>query len=258
MVDINNIIKKVSWIAVTYAFVDAMWRFAHPDYTQIFDGNPVFYRYKNNSLMFEDSNFVGVMLVCINGILFSTINRFQELDKKLAFMIFIAILLTFSRGSIFSVLFTYFLFFMLNARLSLRIVVILFFVISFSTIFTVLYEDGSFRSKFFIINLFGDYYPRLDIMSKLLGVGLGNTANFLGIGAHNIFVVGAFELGLLGSFLYLLCCISLVLLGGQSVLYLILPYFVNGFSLTSTSVPILFLFMGVLLSVREKNKVHEI
>ncbi|MFM5055489.1 hypothetical protein ACEUBS_19340 [Aeromonas veronii] len=253
LVDMNYTIKRISWIAISYALVDAIWRFAHPNYEQIFDGNPFFYRYKNNSLMFEDSNFVGLMLVCLNGILFSTIKQFQELDRKLALMIFISVLLTFSRGSIFSVVFTYFLYFILNARLSLRVAMVIFIAVSSSTMFTLLYEDGSFRSKFFIIDLFDSYYQRLDIMSKLLGVGLGNTANFLGIGAHNIFVVGAFELGLLGSFLYILCCIALVFLAGQPMLYLIVPYFVNGFSLTSTSVPILFLFMGVLLSLREKQ-----
>lgn len=251
--EVRAISNKVAWVAVMYALIDALWRLMHPDYSQDFEGNPFFYRYKTHSLMFEDSNFVGLMLVCVNGILFSVINNFKEIDKKLVLMLLLSVILTFSRGSILAVIFTYFLYLFLNSSIAFKILTTVLLTLSSSAILSGLYTDGSFRSKFYIIDLFNSFYSNLDFYSKLLGVGLGNTARFIGVGAHNILVVGGLELGILGSALYLLACFLLIFFVGQPMVYLIIPYFFNGFSLTSTSVPVLFLFMGVLLSLKTKR-----
>lgn len=252
--EIQDIINKVAWGAVVYSLVDALWRFKHPNMDQVFDGNPFFYQYKDNSLMFEDSNFVGLMLVCINGIMFAGADFYKRANKVLVLMIFIATIFTFSRGSIIAVLFTYLLWFFFNSKVFFKFLILICLTVTISIIISFLLEDGSFRSKFFILELFEQHYNDLDLINKLLGVGLGNTVNYLGIGAHNIIVVGGFELGIIGSLAFLYFLYAFYMIIGRPALYMILPYFLNGFSLTSTSVPILFLFFGVFMCVQLFNR----
>ncbi|WP_370598284.1 hypothetical protein NMD15_00550 [Plesiomonas shigelloides] len=246
---IDSIFSRIGWFSVFYALLDAVWRFLHPDLSQIFDGNALFYRFKSNSLMFEDSNFVGVMLVCVNSMLLVICELKNKKNIYLLGMLFMAIILTFSRASIMAALFTYGVMFFYNSRRSIKFFTLISGVMLSFYFFSLLYADGSFRSKFYIIDSFESVFYTFDFIRKLIGVGLGNTFEFLGIGAHSIVVVGFFELGAFCFLIYLLIVLLLISLCGISQVYLFVPYLLNGFSLTSTSVPILFLSSGVVLSI---------
>ncbi len=249
---IHKIIVKTAWITLAYTFLDAAWRFAHPEMSQVFDGNPAFYKYKFNSLMFEDSNFVGLLLVSINGIVLcsSSLNN-VKLNSPLILTILLATILTFSRASIFAILFSYILWVYFNSKKSIRMLIAFAFVLSILSLFAALSDDGSFRSKFIIIELFFTKFTQLDIISQLIGVGLSNTFDYIGIGAHNILVFLVFELGLLGGLLFLMVFLMCYFLIGSSSLFIILPFFINGFSLVSTSIPIMYLFLGSFISLKQ-------
>lgn len=249
-----KVIITITWILAIYALVDGVWRLLHPNPEQIFEGNPFFYRFKDNSLMFEDSNFVGAALVVAYGAIRYLGTELNIRQKKLGLLIFISTVLTFSRASIIALVAVEFfcLFWRFNKIFKIMIIVLFIAILMYS--FNFLIEDGSFRSKFYIIDLFMNAYPKLSLENKLFGVGLGNSFEFLGIGAHSVIVVYGFELGLLGTLIQLLIVIFMLIASRGTALFVLFPYYINGFSLTAIAIPSLFFFIGIITIITSKVK----
>lgn len=62
--------------------------------------------------------------------------------------------------------------------------------------------DGSFNSKFYIVNKAMELYEQLPHFSIMFGLGLGNFDKFTEIFAHNIFVTMFMEMGIVGTLLF--------------------------------------------------------
>lgn len=243
-----RIIVKVTWLLAAYAIIDGCWRLLHPNPEQIFPGNPFFYRFKDNSLMFEDSNFVGAVLVVAYGALKYISTEFKLRNKMLFIFLWLATVLTYSRASIISLIaIEFFCLFWRFNKLN-KIIIIAIFVSVFAYSFSFLFEDGSFRTKFYIIDLFMNTYPTLSLENKLFGVGLGNSFEHLGIGAHSVIVVYGFELGWIGTLAQLFILVFMIIASRGAVLFVLFPYYVNGFSLTAIAIPLLF-FLSALITV---------
>lgn len=251
-----DIIIKVSWTIVLYSLVDGVWRLFHPNPDQIFAGNPFFYRFKDNSLMFEDSNFVGAALVVTYGAIKYIKYQFFIKTKKITLLLYLAMFLTFSRASLISIvaLELFVLFLKCNRFVKVVVAVITLFLIMFSVSY--LLQDGSFRTKFYIINLFLENYLQLSFEDKLLGVGLGNSFEYLGIGAHSVLVVYGFELGWLGTILQLLILLLMTIISRGKIWFVYFAYYVNGFSLTAIAIPLLFFYAALIscLSCKVENE----
>lgn len=247
-----NIIIRITWIIAIYALIDGVWRLLHPNPEQIFEGNPFFYRFKDNSLMFEDSNFVGATLVVAYGAIRYLATELNIRQKKLGLLIFISTVLTFSRASIIALVAVEFFCLFWRFNKILKILIIIFFITILMYSFNFLFEDGSFRTKFYIIDLFLNAYPKLSLENKLFGVGLGNSFEFLGIGAHSVIVVYGFELGLVGTLIQLLIVIFMVIASRGRALFVLFPYYINGFSLTAIAIPSLFFFIGIITIITSK------
>ncbi|HBC6021908.1 TPA: hypothetical protein KEW63_002429 [Proteus mirabilis] len=252
----SKIIIKIIWFLVIYALFDGIWRFLHPNPDQIFTGNPYFYRFKDNSLMFEDSNFVGATLVVAYGALRYLHFQFKQKCMILYILLYLATFITFSRASIISLVALEFfcLFWRLNKFNKIIVIVIVIAIVILYLSLNILFEDGSFRSKFYIIDLFIKNFPTLPLQNKLLGIGLGNSFEKIGIGAHTVIIVYCFELGIIGTLFQLLIILLMVFASRGTVLFLLVPYYINSFSLTAIAIPILFLFSGLVTVISSKVK----
>jgi len=244
-------------VIILYSLIDGVWRLLHPNPEQIFPGNPFFYRYKDNSLMFEDSNFVGALLAVTYGCYSFLRYKFGYQNRSIIFFIYLAAILTFSRASIIAMIALEGYKVYIRLKPTWRAICIIAFLSVLGSVYGYLVQDGSFRTKFYIIDLFLQYYPKVSDEHKLLGIGLGNTFDYLGIGAHSILVVYAFELGVLGSILQLLIFTIVILLSRKNALFILIPYAVNGFSLTAIAIPAMFIFLAFITSLSFENRNNE-
>lgn len=251
-----DILIKVCWAIIIYSIIDGVWRLLHPNPDQIFPGNPFFYRFKDNSLMFEDSNFVGAALAVTYGAIKYLKYEFSVKTKKLTLLLYVATILTFSRASLISIFALEFfvIFWRCNKFNKIIIAIVCASVIMFSINY--LLQDGSFRTKFYIIGLFMDDYLQLSLEEKLLGVGLGNSFEYLGIGAHSVLVVYGFELGWIGTILQLFILILMTVMSRGTIWFVFIAYYINGFSLTAIAIPLLFFYAALIacLSCKVTNE----
>ena len=97
-------------------------------------------------------------------------------------------------------------------------------------------------------------YPKLSLENKLFGVGLGNSFEHLGIGAHSVIVVYGFELGWIGTIAQLWILLFMIIASRGTVIFVLFPYYVNGFSLTAIAIPLLFFFSAIITVISSKVK----
>ena len=64
------------------------------------------------------------------------------------------------------------------------------------------------------------------------GIGFGNTVHYLGIAAHNIFLTYLIESGIVGFVLFLITNLMFIKGSNRKSLYLTIPLFISGMSLS--------------------------
>ncbi len=209
VVTIQNIARKYIIFCVFIVSIETLYRFLNPIYLSLdnLSGLEVYmYPFKRNSLMFVDSNYTSILLIT-NLILFNLGVLKISKNRFLYLLLFILLILTFSRASILSYVLITLIYLFLGFFKKNKLLIILFFIffVSFFLYFKfVIYSgtfsihDGSLNSKFRLLNMMIDNVYDNGITFLLFGGGIGNAGDYLdGIGAHNIFVLIFTEYGLL-------------------------------------------------------------
>ncbi|BEG34537.1 hypothetical protein VET10_17770 [Escherichia coli] len=85
----------------------------------------------------------------------------------------------------------------------------------------------------------------------LLGVGLGNAVDVIGMGAHNLFLTFLIETGMIGLFLFLvLLCIMCIYLKEDAIV-IVLPFLIASMSLGTTAIPYFLPLLGYVFFLKE-------
>lgn len=214
-----------------------------------------FYDFKWGIFYF-DSNFSAlIILLFLMFAIYLKKNNIFELKKvKFIFLIFL-LMTTFSRTAIFAFFVSYLLLRYVN---KLIFPLIMFFlVISFYIFDTMLTNymagenfigvDGSFNTKFYLISIAIDNYQFVPALNKWFGIGLANFGYYSdGIFAHNMLVTFFYEFGYLGIIGFLIFIFSCYLKIGRDIFYILLPFFIAGFSLFSAFIPFFFILISCL------------
>ncbi|MBN2457378.1 MAG: hypothetical protein JXB29_12725 [Sedimentisphaerales bacterium] len=209
------------------------------------------------SLMYQDSNFVGVFVVVLfffAYFLHTYGYRKQHLSLLLLFCLAIC---TFSRASILTIPLFYFIF-KYARRLSFNKVIpvilvggiIIGLVISLRQFFFV---KVSLSLKLMIISLAQDFWRDSPLVTQLLGVGFGNTYSNIGIGSHNIIVTYLMESGVIGVVLLLALWWMIALKTRFKAILILLPFGFNAMSLAGHGVPYLYCSLGLLYVMHKKG-----
>ncbi|EFD0841140.1 hypothetical protein FE575_15045, partial [Escherichia coli] len=91
-----------------------------------------------------------------------------------------------------------------------------------------------------------------DIDMILLGVGLGNAVEVIGMGAHNLFLTFLIETGVIGLLLFLvLLCIMWFYLKEDAII-IMLPFLIASMSLGTTAIPYFFTFTWLCILYKRK------
>ncbi|MFL1805274.1 O-antigen ligase family protein [Plesiomonas shigelloides] len=219
------IIYHVVLAAVIICAIDTIYRFSFPkkEYIDaiIEQGNNdlMFYAYKH-SLIFQDSNFMGLYLLSAT---FLWINNRNEISNKKYYSLLISLVvlvsLTFSRAAIAGLAFGFIahIYFSIKGKHIMRarsfLLMILILITSALLFLTVsspsglhitAFYDGSFITKLTILDNFITTMENKDIYGVLFGWGLDNTSSYWGIAAHNLFFTLILETGVVGFIIILL------------------------------------------------------
>lgn len=262
--------KKVSYKYVIYSIIffscllliDGVWRLFNPDmshYDEWVKLNVGFQIYKVNSLMYIDSNYVGIQCVSVFSFLLFVVknNLSYKKHKSLMFfaffVVFMSSVITFSRAAFVGIVMCILFFFMggVNRRL-------LYFltpaVILIAAALSILFFSGdvSFLSKFYILEKMYSYLISSSINEMIFGVGLGNAVNFLGIGAHNLFVTFIVETGILGFLLFLIVLGVFFVKLKYDFLIVGFPFILSSMSLGTTAMPYFFTYLTFSYMLRKR------
>jgi hypothetical protein len=248
--------------------IDAIIRLANPNVyaTNMYSGHTresgLAYMFKYNSIMYPDSNFVGVQ-VCLTY--FFTVYLYKEnllvhWAKNLRYVLFVLVILSTSRSAIITMVFYTLIFNKISFPFKLskkQIIWLLSIVVSLVLasvfILSLIKNDESFNSKFMILYLAVDFIKEIPLTSFLFGIGMGNTFSFIGIGAHNLLVTLTLETGLIGLTLFIVSLYFSIKKTKGKALYVVLPLLTMGFSFVSLALPFLFAFLAIIYVVENSE-----
>lgn len=215
-----------------------------------------FYRYKF-SVFYADANSVGLALLCLTAVILAFRQYFKKWQVFLAFGLIGA---TFSRASIAAAICQLIIYKFWRWRrwiLAAIVVSVPVLVLLLFTAYTtegpgsLTDYDGSFASKFLILQKMVGLLADADGLQKLVGIGSGNTEGLIGIAAHSIVAGFALELGLVGSILVIAYVWLLSRGSSKAIFLLIVPIVINGISLVLTSMPYFYVTLGLLGAVTD-------
>ncbi|MBP2654430.1 MAG: hypothetical protein H6Q73_1999 [Firmicutes bacterium] len=221
--------------------------------------NGLFYAYKTNSIMFLDSNFTGlfsVVLFCTcEYLVLLRLGKFRL--KRLALIILT--FCTFSRAAIAALVVSKLLLVAIKLRKDKivlqwkRLVVILtILAVGGMYLFTSI-NDGSLTSKFYILQEASNYFSNADLTTILFGVGQNRSEKVLGIYAHNIFLVLAIEIGIIGLLLFLIFWVQLIF-PHKLTLIVFIPFVFAGMSAFTYAMTYLYSAVAIIQLLENKRK----
>lgn len=238
---------------------DGVWRFLHPaemDLERLAELGVTFQIYKFNTFMYMDSNFVGLQAVCTFSFMCWFIFNGIQFNKIIPTLLFVAVLFSLSRAAILAMFIAIFLTFILKRKVPIVFINLVLLIITICVGFAVFYffsSDVSFLSKFHIIEVTGKYLSESDLISLMFGVGLGNSEEVLGMGAHNLFVAFIVETGMVGFGLFFTLLVYWFCILKRGWFILVFPTVLAGMSLGTSALPYLFTMVTIAILIKRKR-----
>lgn len=245
--------------------VDAIYRFSNIGLNVLNN----FYLVKTNSLLYADTNAVGInssLLTLYAFYLYKTFKSSKYLIYIYLFIIFT--ILTFSRAAMCAILFSFLILYSYNSffakrhyKISFRkfpvkiLILIPFILIMFAIILFIaqfLVSDASFLTKINIFEYISIFFDKMPIHNLLFGIGFDNTSANFGLYAHTYLATYIIETGILGYFLITFFLLS-ILAEHRKTIYLLLPFFFLGFSYIGHTILNLFYVLLAMIGYFEKS-----
>lgn len=217
-----------------------------------------FYNYKLFSILYPDSNFTGIhILVLFFFDLYWTNKNNLCIPFFNKILYFLLIILTFSRTA-YAIYFMFYILLIAKKNRLFRYIVISILLLCIPLIVslaTIVFKDGSFKTKLEIFFSFIEIFAKNNLTKILFGFGSGNLINVIGRESHNFFGL-AIEMGIVWFILILIALINLIKNNKQKMTDLYFIIFVSGF-ISLFPITYLTIFFSVIayINVYEKNEV---
>jgi len=259
---IINLSEKLIFFSIPLLVYEAYYRITNPiffvDFAAKGRDDLDFYYFKINSIMYQDSNFVGLFILSLFFFLLY-LKQFTLKKYYVSFsLLVILIFTTISRASILSLILFSFLYIFRQKIYKYRIVTFIFSVISVFVLFPILLKyrtiDDSFSTKFEIFDRTFEYISSANLMHLLFGVGFGNAVDVLDMGAHNFFVTYLVESGFIGLVLVVIFWLYILFKTKLKVGIVMFPFLLNGMSVASGAIPYLYAMFAVILVLESRRK----
>lgn len=246
--------KKMVDFSIVLLLFEAVSRIGHPVVKAMQAENNAFYKYKYNSIMYQDSNYVGIFIIVLFFFALYLDNKQNVVMKKERIVLLCLCIATFSRSAIIVILL--FGFWLDRSISKSKKIIILFGAIIAGAYFISDYilNDGSFLSKFSIIESAWTFYTRkASLAMQLFGYGLGHSADNIGIGSHNLFVAFIMETGVIGFLLFVTFWLCIAKKTNGKATYVIVPILTAGFSFVQHFLPFLYVVFVIIIALENSN-----
>jgi hypothetical protein len=227
-------LKKITYFfiksSILLLVLECFLRFYNPDLNSTVN-DTWNNKYKLNSIMFTDSNTVGLYINCLFFFLYYLKERFRFKLKIEMFLLFILCILTFSKGAIGTILLTLIIFrYWLIIKRFKQIIICAIVPIVGGIVYAYTFLASNFASLQQRINIL---YSFLDYIKKhpdylIFGGGPHSSIELIGRGSHILFLVLITGLGVFGLFLFLHHLFIINKYSNKKAYYLIVPFLING------------------------------
>lgn len=218
------------------------------------------YNYKFHSIMFQDTNFLGlVMLVVIFMIKYLKIFYHIKTQNRNYYIAIILLFLSLSRSAMLAWFIGELICFHMNKinfkKVLLKKMLLLTIIggIFGSIIFISLYQDPSFRSKLYILDLMKDNYTELSKYQKF-GVGYDNATEYLGIFPHNAVLVYFLDTGYFGLIFKSIFLIYIFIRTHWQGVIIFIPFFIASMSAIGYATHYLYVTLALITILSNQNK----
>ncbi len=246
---VNLSIKLTIVFSIILLTIELAYRLLHPEQPEDWVGireDIEWYMYKTASFMYPDSNSVGLFISCLIGFIIGIPDEKPYSFRKYLIPLFLLLLGTLSRSSIFAAILAISYQFLNGSRFkSFLIIICSIFGIAIS--YSLIETDESFLSKFWIASLVLDYLHQADILQLMIGVGPGNAEKYLGVGAHLLPFILLIETGLVGTVLIVLLWISIWKKLHRHGTPIFIVLLVNGLSFSTFAIPWFYAMLATLI-----------
>lgn len=262
----DNVLSiSISFINVSLILliIEGVYRITHPILTEAdrLSGVHGYYQYKYNSIMFTDSNFVGIFLLSL-FFLCSYLTKYHNCKLKIQKVILaILVLGTVSKAAIASFL-LFFIIFELNLKVWKKIVFLGVSAAVFLPAYLIqIVTDGSLGGKFAIFTNTLEYLKNVSVWRLLFGVGFGKTREvFTGtLAGHNLLITYIVEAGVIGVLLLLILWWITLKESKWKAAIVMAPVFLDGMSLIGHAIPFVYCAYAIIIVLNRKVhiKVYE-
>lgn len=207
-----------------------------------------FYLYKENTIMFEDTNAGSIIILSILSVLtFIKRENIYKNKYSIEFILLIFLLVSnFSRAAIISyfILLLYIVFIYKKNILQKMIMFFPFLILFFFITIYAINDPGFFQRILIFKNVYR-YIKEAGLFPLLFGNGTNSSPYIIGRSAHNLYFVYLIEYGLIGLILFLLHFILLIIDTGKYALFIAIPYFIAAVSYSPIVIP--FIYCSFLL-----------
>lgn len=227
------------------------WILANPNY--------IFYLFKENSIIFLDSNATATIVLSIIAIityLWRDVSKMFPVLSKVFLVLYTVLLLgTFSRAAIagYLVLVLYLILVYKRSVIIKFIMSILLFLLSVYTVIALL-SDFSFLSKFQIFSETYFYLKSLDLITFLFGTGINSSSEHLSYYAHNVISIYLIEFGFVGFILFIIMFVVIAKSTSKNHFYMTIPYFIAALSFTPIIIPYVFCTYSLLYHIKRAER----
>jgi len=229
-VPVNTLIKIANNfinLSIAVIFIETIVRIRNFNLSQIFFSlfSYEFYSYKTDSFMFGDSNSVAFIIITMILLLYY-FSKLVNVKYKFRLSVLLFLLFfTFSRAAYLGLIIVFIinlvrkLFFRKSKQLLslfdflVFAILVIFLTVpfAFSNVFNKFFplaDDASFQTKLWIAEMATNYFCDANIFTKLFGIGLGNSTEYIGRWAHNFVITYLLETGIIGlSFILCIYCL---------------------------------------------------
>ena len=246
--------KKISRISrifinasIIILMVEAIYRWLHPvDLVENISRGAYIYRYKISSIMYQDSNFVGIYIVVLFFYCIYLRKYFEEKYRIHLIILFVLCLLTLSKASIVTLILFWIIFGMDISKINKIVLLILLGGTAGIWFLKMIIQDDSLMARYALFYYTGKYFKSASIFNQIIGVGFGNAKYYMNIGAHSIFIVFLVEAGIIGLVALLFLWVHIIKKSKGQALIVLLPFSLNALALSGHSITFLYCVLAII------------
>ncbi len=261
--EVVKLARRSIQLSIPLLVYEAYYRLSHPifivgkfDFSQ--SENKFFYPYKFNSVMYADSNFVGVFIVVLFGLAeYLKYHQGQKMKVE-RWLLFLLVLATISRAAIMVVIFCGFVNLLWNKRglIKFRIPILIALSVGLVCLVgSIFAQDESMMVKFNLLPHIMQYLSNSNLTTIAFGYGLGKSEFAMGtlLSAHDVVFQNLIEIGVVGLLLLLGFWISVMMKTRGEAGYVLSPFVLVALSATVHAAPYFYSALAIICWLRSRK-----